>query len=110
MTAHPLSSTLDVDALAEASFDQPQIIFKHSITCSISAMAKSRVDRALRGDKLTQPVHVLDLLRHRDVSDYIATKFGVRHESPQLIVVDRGEPAYVATHLDIDPAALAPVK
>ena len=101
-----LDSRDGVDALLRASHEAPLVIFKHSTSCSISHLAKSRLDRALRADDLALPVHYLDLLRHRDVSNYVAEALGVRHESPQVIIVDRGRAGYVATHLDIDPYAL----
>ena len=101
-----LSNTQEVDDLIEQSHDQPVIIFKHSTSCSISSLAKARVDGALRTGSLTHPVYLLDLLRHRDVSNYIAERLEVRHESPQVILVDAGRSSYVATHLDIDPAAI----
>ena len=103
-----LEDTSSVDDLIEASRERPQVIFKHSTSCSISHLAKARLDRALRGDELEHPVFYLDLLAHRDVSDYVAERLGVRHESPQAIVVADGEARYAASHLDIDPYALGP--
>lgn len=103
---HALTTVEQVDELVEQSRTEPLIIFKHSTSCSISTLAKSRIDKALRDDSLGHPVHLLDLLRHRDVSNYVAERLHVRHESPQAILLDGGEAHYVATHLDIDPGAL----
>lgn len=102
----PLSRPSDVDAAIDASHAAPIAILKHSTSCSISHLAKARVDRSLRGDELGLPVYLVDLLQHRDVSDYIAERLGVRHESPQILVVGAGELRYSASHLDIDPYAL----
>lgn len=97
----------DIDALREASRGAPFAIFKHSTSCSISRLAKSRLDKALRAGEIPVPVYLVDLLRHRDVSNRVAEALGVRHESPQLLLVSDGEADYVASHLDIDPYALA---
>ena len=101
-----LDSVAGVDELLERSRVAPLVIFKHSTGCSISHLAKARLDRALAAGDVSLPIYYLDLLRHRDVSNHVAERLGVRHESPQVILVDGGEPAYVATHLDIDPYAL----
>lgn len=101
-----LESPYDVDRLIERSASGRVAIFKHSTTCPISSMAKNRVDRALSQDKLDLEVYLVDLLRHRQVSNYIADELQVRHESPQLIVVEAGSVVYHASHLAIDPAAI----
>lgn len=67
------------------------IIFKHSIRCSISLMAKRRLemDKDHLPEKL--PVYFLDLIKYRDISNQIAEDFQVHHESPQLLVIKDGE-------------------
>jgi len=49
----------------------------------------------------------LDLLAHRDVSNEIAQRLGVQHESPQAIVVRNGRTLAVLNHGDIRVAALS---
>lgn len=101
----PLDTPRDVDDVIEASYAGPVAIFKHSTSCSISHLAKARVDKALREGEPPLTTYLLDLLRNRPTSDYVAERLGVRHESPQVIVVDGGEVTYAASHLDIDPYA-----
>lgn len=74
-------------------------VFKHSTRCNISSMVKSRVERSW--DK-NFPIYYLDLLQYRNVSNYIASKSDVAHESPQLIVFRKGEVIYHASHTGID--------
>jgi bacillithiol system protein YtxJ len=102
-----LTSIEGVDQAIKASFERPVVLFKHSTSCPISSMAKSRVDRAFQSKALPFDYYHLDLLRHRQVSAYIAETLGVRHESPQAIVVSNGKAIYHSSHLDIDPAAMA---
>jgi bacillithiol system protein YtxJ len=73
-------------------------IFKHSTRCSISSMAKSRVEREWN---LEFPIYYLDLIQFRSVSNLIAEKSGVVHQSPQLIVFQNGLPIYDASHSGI---------
>lgn len=88
-----------LDQIRAASFQQPQIIFKHSTRCSISSLAKSRLE------KQTPPVnsvfHYLDLIRFREISNRIASDFQVYHESPQVLVIKNGDCIYDESHLAI---------
>lgn len=70
-------------------------IFKHSTRCSISSMAKNRLEREWN---LDFPAYYLDLLNYRTISNLIAEKSGVEHQSPQLIVFQHGKVIYQASH------------
>ena len=91
-----IESIQQLEAVDKQSFNQPIVLFKHSTTCSISAMAKARLESASDGE--TPQLYYLDLLAHRDVSNAIADKYGIRHESPQVIVVQNGKAMYNASH------------
>lgn len=92
---------LNIEQLKEidtASNDKPIAIFKHSTTCGISAGAKHRLEidwENLEGDI---DFYYLDLLSHRSVSNEIAIHYGVRHESPQLIIIKNGKAIYNTSH------------
>jgi len=95
-----LNSQEQVDLIKERSKEQPQIIFKHSTRCSVSGMAKNRLERS-------EPVpgaafYFLDLIRHRSLSDAIAETFSVYHESPQVLVIRNGECVYDESHSGIN--------
>lgn len=63
------------------------LIYKHSTRCFISALALKRL-KEWEPDET--PVFYLDLLRYRDISDSVAKRYGVLHESPQLLWVVNG--------------------
>ncbi len=94
-----LSNAADIDAIKEASFAQPQLIFKHSTRCSISSMAKSRLERATPA--ANTDFHYLDLIAHRNISSLIADTFDVAHESPQVLLIKKGECIYDESHSGI---------
>ncbi|TKB98584.1 bacillithiol system redox-active protein YtxJ [Pedobacter cryophilus] len=77
------------------------IIFKHSTRCSISMMAKKRVE--MDADELPQEIkpYFLDLIAFRDLSSLIAETFQVHHESPQLLLIKNGECLLDQSHGDI---------
>lgn len=97
-----LTELKQLDDLAAASFKKPVLIFKHSTRCGVSRMVLKNFEKhyALNDDDISP--WFLDLLAYRDVSNEIASRFGVVHQSPQLILISRGECIYTASHSDID--------
>ncbi len=96
-----------IDPIIKASADKPQIIFKHSTTCGISANAHYNLENGF--DELEGKVdfHYLDLLANRPVSNAVAEKTGILHQSPQIIVLKDGKVVYTVTHLAINPKKIA---
>lgn len=101
-----LTRTVEVDALVELSAQQACVIFKHSTTCPISGFAKSRLERNWDLDDANVKPYYLDLLSYREVSNYVASEFGIHHESPQVLVIKDGRCVYHTSHLDINIADL----
>lgn len=97
----PLTSIAEVESIKNRSHEVPCMIFKHSTTCSISAIAKDRLERDWDFSETELPAFYLDLLKFRPVSGFIAETFEIHHESPQLLVISNGECIYDASHLDI---------
>ena len=88
-----------IEAIREQSNERPQIIFKHSTRCSISSVAKSRLDKAAEPEGMD--FHYLDLIRYRSISNKISQDFDVHHESPQILLIKNGECIYDESHLSI---------
>lgn len=85
--------------IASKSQNKPQVIFKHSTRCSISAVALQRLQ------KVSQPADIdfyfLDLLSFRPLSNKIADVFKVPHQSPQVLVIKEGQCVYEESHMGI---------
>ncbi len=97
----PLTSLAEVEALKKRSHEVPCLIFKHSTSCNISAIAKFRLDDDWNFAADEIEAYYLDLLTFRPVSHHIAETFSVHHESPQVLLIVDGECVYDASHLDI---------
>lgn len=82
--------------IIDKSQSKPQVIFKHSTRCSVSSMAKSRLERSRVPDNTD--FYYLDLIAHRTISNKIAEEFNVFHESPQILVIKNGECQYNESH------------
>jgi bacillithiol system protein YtxJ len=99
MNWHPINTIDQLDQIKAASYITPQVIFKHSTTCSISRMALDRFERAETPENVD--FHYLDLLNFRAISNEIVTFFQVHHESPQVILIKGGECIYDESHYGI---------
>lgn len=81
---------------------EKHILFKHSTRCSISAMALNRFENDWTEENDEVHIWYLDLLNFRELSNLIAEKTGVQHQSPQVILIWNGEVVYTASHSDIN--------
>ncbi|MGC4039035.1 MAG: bacillithiol system redox-active protein YtxJ [Chitinophagaceae bacterium] len=88
----------DVDDLIVKSAERPQLIFKHSVSCGISAHALFKLEEGTDTLLKKADANYLNLLRHRNVSNYIARIFSVTHQSPQVIILKNGRPVYSTSH------------
>lgn len=94
-----LTSEEQLSEINTVSANQPIAIFKHSTRCSISSMAKARLERAAEPEGLT--FYYLDLISYRPVSNKIAEMYCVEHESPQVLLIRNGECVYNESHSGI---------
>jgi bacillithiol system protein YtxJ len=95
-----LTDEAQLESIIQQSFQKPVVIFKHSTRCSISSMAKNRLERVSAPENI--PFYYLDLIRYRSVSNRIAEMFQVYHESPQVLLIKNGECVYDESHSGID--------
>ena len=89
-----------VESIIEHSHSRLCLIYKHSTQCPISTVAANRLQADWDKDAVVQPYY-FDLIAHRDVSNLIEDTFGVRHESPQILLIKDGKCVYHNSHLDI---------
>ena len=96
----------DFEQLLERSKTDPVLLFKHSTQCSISDQAYEEFNR-FRETAADLTCGLVLVIENRSVSDAIAVRLGVRHESPQAIVVKDGKPEWNASHWKITAETLS---
>jgi bacillithiol system protein YtxJ len=96
----PVADEQALESLFTLSDSQPVIIFKHSSTCPISAAAHREMSR------VAADVSLVVVQRARDLSREIESRTGLRHESPQVIVLRKGQAVWNASHFDITAGAV----
>ena len=101
---HKLTHLSDLDML-DAAIDEsrtrPVLLFKHSRTCGISAEALDELRSHLERGSAAAAYKVITVQSHRRISDEVADRLGVRHETPQAILLRDGRPDWKASHFRI---------
>jgi bacillithiol system protein YtxJ len=87
-----------LENLITDSKQKPVIVFKHSNACSISSRAYREME------KLEGQVNILEVQSAREVSRELANLTGIRHETPQVIVLRDGKAVWNASHFDVKAA------
>lgn len=102
MDWNKIKSLADLEEATKQSENEKVLLFKHSTRCSVSSMALNRLERSWKEAEMEglKP-YFLDLIAHRDISAKIADQFSVRHESPQVLVIENGECVYHNSHSGI---------
>ena len=90
-----------LESLMTDSRQKPVIVFKHSNACSISSRAYREME------KVEADVNILVVQSAREVSRELANLTGVRHETPQVIVLRDGKAVWNASHFDVQAGAVA---
>ena len=91
----PVSDAAALEELFARSHEQPVLLFKHSTACPISARAYRQME------EVKTPVSIVVVQQSRDVSREVEKMTGVRHETPQALVLRNGRAVWNASHFDI---------
>lgn len=94
-----LNNESQLEEIVQKSYAIPQVIFKYSSRCSLSDLIRDRLERKPGPEKMD--FYFLDLISYRALSDRIARKFEVHHESPQVLVIRNGDCVYDESHTAI---------
>ena len=96
----PLTDIGQLNEIINESTQKPVAIFKHSTRCGVSRMSLKEFESEFDLHDFVTPYFV-DLLENQQVSAAIEKRFGIEHQSPQLILIKNGEPIYDASHGNI---------
>tara|TARA_B100002051_G_C16673371_1_gene605747 strand:+ start:980 stop:1372 length:393 start_codon:yes stop_codon:yes gene_type:complete len=103
---HILARKELLDEILEESKTKPVAIFKHSTRCGISRGVLKLFEKNYNLTDNQLKLYFLDLLQNRDISNEIAARFKVQHESPQIIVIKNGAVVHHDSHHSIEASHL----
>ncbi|MEP6687520.1 MAG: bacillithiol system redox-active protein YtxJ [Gemmatimonadales bacterium] len=98
---HPIVSDADLDSLLAAPL---AVLYKHSPICPTSDVAYEEM-LAFRRHRAV-PIYMVDVIHHRPLSRALAERIGVRHASPQAIILRDGVVAWHRSHYEIQADAM----
>jgi bacillithiol system protein YtxJ len=96
-----LNKISQLDEIDSESALNSVVIFKHSTRCGISRSVLRRFEQDFDFSEEMPKFYFLDLLAHRDVSEAVAQRYLAEHESPQMLVIQKGKLVYNVSHHDI---------
>ncbi len=103
---HVLGKMDQLDEIVEESKAKPVAIFKHSTRCGISRGVLKLLEKNYSLTDNQLKLYYLDLIQNRDISNEIAARFKVNHESPQMIVIKNGAVVHHDSHHSIEASHL----
>jgi bacillithiol system protein YtxJ len=97
----PLSDIHELEAAIAESCERPVLLFKHSRTCGISLEALDELHAHVEAADPQAAYKLITVQSHRGLSEQAATRLGIRHETPQAILLRDGRPVWTASHFRI---------
>lgn len=97
-----LTDVSQLNTIVINSETKPQLIFKHSTRCGISRMVLNQFKKTFDFNEQAFDLYYLDLLQYRTISNDVSERFGVYHQSPQLLIIKNGVVVAHASHGDIN--------
>jgi bacillithiol system protein YtxJ len=101
MKLTPLSDLSELEAAIAESRERPVLLFKHSRTCGVSHGALDELQAHVSRNPGGAAYKVITVQSHRGISDEAAARLGIRHETPQAILLRDGRPVWKASHFSI---------
>lgn len=102
----PIHGLDELDHALGESRHRPLVLFKHSYSCGVSAEALDELLTHLADKRRDARYAMVTVQTHRDVSNAISARLGIRHETPQALVVHDGRVVWSASHFRVSAAAL----
>ena len=102
-----LTTLDDLDAAMAVSSTQPILIYKHSLTCGTSGVAYEEVVDLVEGSMVPGSAYIVKVQTGRAVSNAIEDRTGIRHESPQVLLILEGRVVWHASHFRVTARAIS---
>ena len=96
----PLTSMEQMDAW-NTEQEHPIYVFKHSTSCGVSRMVLMDITQRLTTHRGPGTYFLLHLIENRAISNEIAARFGVVHQSPQCLKIEQGRCTLHESHYSI---------
>ena len=93
--------TTHLSEILEESSLRPIIIFKYSSECGTSSSLAKKLEDSIRDETINHLIYLVIVQTHKALCGKIETMFEIKHESPQIIILNKGKVTYTAHHKNI---------
>ncbi len=93
---YKIDSDAVLDQASEHSMEEPVVLFKHSTMCGISRRARREIEELTEDHD--PPVYEVVIQEARPLSNKVASWLGIKHQSPQVIILHQRQPVFDASH------------
>ena len=97
----PLVHIDELEAAIAESCERPVFLFKHSRNCGVSCEALDELHAHVEDAGPDATYKLITVQSHRRLSEQTAARLGIRHETPQAILLRNGRPVWNASHFRI---------
>ncbi|HET8864905.1 MAG TPA: bacillithiol system redox-active protein YtxJ [Gracilimonas sp.] len=101
-----VSSKENLSEIIKASGQKPQVIYKHSTRCATSFFALKNIQGLSEETKEKAEFYIVDVIKQRELSYFIAERFGIKHESPQVFILRNGDVLWNGSHHEVNAESL----
>lgn len=101
-----ITCSQELGQILDESCQHQIIIFKHSTTCPISSRAWREVQNFIKESSDQVLVGMIKVIESRQVSNQAAEELGIRHQSPQVLLIKERQALWYASHQEVTQANL----
>ncbi|KUO69973.1 MAG: general stress protein [Desulfosporosinus sp. BRH_c37] len=101
-----ITCSQDLEQILDESCQRQIILFKHSTVCPISSRAWREVQNFIKDSSDEVLVGMIKVIEARPVSNQAAEELGLKHQSPQVLLVSERQVLWHASHQEVTKAKL----
>ena len=101
-----ITCSQELEQILDESCQRQIILFKHSTTCPISSRAWQEVQNFIKESSDEVLVGMIKVIESRSVSSQVTEKLGLKHQSPQVLLVLGRKVLWHASHQEVTQAKL----
>lgn len=95
-------TTTHLSEILEESNKQPVVLFKYSSECGSSTFLYEKLEKKILDKTIIAPIYLVTVQKMPALSEKISEMFDIKHESPQIIILNKGKVTYTAHHDNIN--------
>ncbi len=93
-----LDSLEKLDEMKTASENEKVLVLKFSPKCAINYVVRNLLEREWAAGEMRMKTFLVDVISGKSLSEQLEKEYGVEHESPQALIIQKGKVLFHASH------------